>query len=87
MIQFNFHKRTGLTPSSGARKDRYGPWMYVFSLRLWWSLLSVSFDLRGQAKHILLGKDKNYLDLLFKKDSFETRAWMKKKLLVKSNID
>ena len=79
MVRFNFYKHTGLTPYFGLKKDRYGPWMYVFSLRLWWSLFSFSLDMRSKAKHLLSANDKTLLDVLFKKDSSETRVWMKRK--------
>ena len=88
MIQFNFHKKIGIKPSFRFTKDKYGPWLYVYSFRCWWSLFSFSLDQRTKAREILERSDITFLDKLFKKDSATTRVWMKKnKMTIKSNID
>jgi hypothetical protein len=42
--QFNFHRRTGLTPSFGFEFVNWGP-MGCVILRLWWSALTFAFDI------------------------------------------
>ena len=40
--QFNFHKRTGLTPGFGVSREHYGKLGTVYILRLWWSALTLT---------------------------------------------
>ena len=41
-LQFNFHKRTGLTPGLYPFYNNYGPAGKVYGLRLWWSALTLT---------------------------------------------
>lgn len=40
--QFNFHKRTGITPSFGITFNNWGRYGTLM-LRLWWSAFTVTF--------------------------------------------
>jgi hypothetical protein len=41
-LQFNCHKRIGITPGARVSREPYGKLGTVYILRLWWSALTLT---------------------------------------------
>jgi hypothetical protein len=67
--QFNFHRRIGITPSFGITFTNYGIGG-VLMLRLWWSALTLAFDIPKRYRKVEDEETRFYRKL---KEAFDRR--------------